>query len=55
MRANEEMFHADGDFPEIVRDTVFKGAELVVRIQGYMHPCNKQQQMISQASSPISY
>mmetsp|Transcript_3853 Transcript_3853/g.11147 ORF Transcript_3853/g.11147 Transcript_3853/m.11147 type:complete len:378 (+) Transcript_3853:200-1333(+) len=38
----------DGDFPEIVRDTVFKGAELVVRIQGYMHPCNKQQQMISQ-------
>lgn len=38
----------DGDYPEVVRDTVFKGAELVVRIQGYMHPCAKQQQMISQ-------
>lgn len=38
----------DGDFPEIVRDCVFKGAELVVRIQGYMHPCNVQQRIISQ-------
>jgi predicted amidohydrolase len=31
-----------------VRDCVFKGAELVVRIQGYMHPCNEQQRIISQ-------
>jgi amidase len=37
-----------GDFPEIVRDCVFKGAELVIRIQGYMHPCNEQQRIISQ-------
>jgi predicted amidohydrolase len=31
-----------------VRDCVFKGAELVIRIQGYMHPCNVQQRVISQ-------
>lgn len=38
----------DCNHPEIVREAVMKGAELVVRIQGYMHPSGLQQKLISQ-------